>query len=372
MRILHVSTVYAPYKAGIANVVKEEATRLARRGHDIHVATLGEKNEKEVLDGVTVHRIKPGIRWGKAGLAFGILKLARREGWDAIHLHLPFFGISELFAVAMWFRWKPALVVTYHMDISMGGVKGLIAQVYRRLFLPTLRNRARHVCVASHDYARESWLADNWQKVKEKIRILPFGIDTVRFAPVDHDHEHVQLLFVGAMDAQHYFKGVDVLLEALKKLEGNGDWRLTLVGDGDLRPKYEIKTRELGLEDRVSFAGRVTDEDLPSYYAHASIFVFPSVDRSEAFGLVALEAQASGVPVVASDLDGVRTVVEHGATGLLVEPKNVEALAAGIETLMGDSVRREEMGQAARRRVKKTYAWDTHIGTLEGLYSRHL
>ncbi len=360
----------------MANVVKEEAERLVRLGHEVHVATLGQGRglrvegigSKEEMNGVVVRRMFALIRWGKAGLSFGALKLARSGGFDAVHLHLPFFGVAELFAIAMWFRWRPQMVVTYHMDLSIGGAKGLIAQVYRRVFLPTLLKGAYRICVASHDYARDSWLSDNWQKVKDRIEILPFGIDTDRFAPVHHDHDHVQLLFVGAMDRQHYFKGVDVLLAALMRLKESGDWRLTLVGDGELRQTYEMKAREFGLEDRIAFAGRVSDEELPVYYAHADIFVFPSIDRSEAFGLVALEAQASGVPVVASDLDGVRTVVEHGATGLLVEPKNVEALASGIETLMGSPERRKAMGGAARRRVKKTYAWDKHIETLEQIY----
>jgi len=181
-------------------------------------------------------------------------------------------------------------------------------------------------------------------------------------------HDAASLLFLGALDRHHYFKGLNVLLQAMARLRDRTDWRLTVAGDGDLKPMYEAMARERGLDDRVIFAGRVGDEEKARLYAEADVFVFPSIDRSEAFGLVALEAQASGTPVIASNLDGVRSVVKDEETGRLVPPKDDVALAAAIAWMIEHPNEREAMGECARRRVEAVFSWDRHMTALEALY----
>ena len=116
------------------------------------------------------------------------------------------------------------------------------------------------------------------------------------------------------------------------------------------------------------FVGRVDDDEKARLYRTSDVFVFPSLDRSEAFGLVALEAQASGTPVVASDLDGVRTVVRDGETGRLVPPGDEGALAAAIVWMMEHPVERKAMGERARRVVVERYDLRRHVTDLETIY----
>ena len=113
--------------------------------------------------------------------------------------------------------------------------------------------------------------------------------------------EEPMVLFVGALDPAHHFKGFPVLVDALQGLTGSG-WRLVVVGDGSLRASFEILAATHGLAGRVHFAGDVADESLPRYYRLADIHVLPSTARAEAFGLVVLEAAASGAPTIASSL----------------------------------------------------------------------
>jgi rhamnosyl/mannosyltransferase len=153
------------------------------------------------------------------------------------------------------------------------------------------------------------------------------------------------VLFVAALDEQHYFKGLHILLEAMVKVPGA---RLTVVGDGNLKNKYLQKAKELKIGDRVVFAGRVSDEELPQYYQEADLFCSASLDRSEAYGIVLMEAAASGLPAVATNIPGVRTVVEDGETGLLVPPNDAAALAEALRDLLGDSELLKKMGEAAR------------------------
>jgi glycosyltransferase involved in cell wall biosynthesis len=162
-------------------------------------------------------------------------------------------------------------------------------------------------------------------------------------------------LFVGGLDKPHYFKGVPKLLLAMTA-SALKDARLIIVGDGCLRPGFEAYARKIGVSGRTIFAGSVAEEELPAYYRLADAFAFPSLDRSEAFGIAALEALASGVPVVASDLPGVRTIVRDGETGRLAVPGSASSLAAGLGEILADEALRHRLGAAGRAMVERHYA----------------
>ncbi|CAA9543728.1 MAG: hypothetical protein AVDCRST_MAG73-2196 [uncultured Thermomicrobiales bacterium] len=142
-----------------------------------------------------------------------------------------------------------------------------------------------------------------------------------------------------------------------------------LVGDGDLRPSYERLRDDLGLGGRVAFAGRVPACDLPAVHRAADFLVLPSETRGEAFGMVLIEALASGRPVIATDLPGVRSVVAPNQDGLLVPPANPAALAAAIDHLAAmDPAERAAMGARGRHKVEQAYTWDRIGAQLDRLY----
>ena len=119
---------------------------------------------------------------------------------------------------------------------------------------------------------------------------------------------------------------------------------------------------------QIHFVGSVAPEDLPVYYRLAAIHVFPSTSGAEAFGLVALEAAASGIPTIASNLPGVRTVVKDEQTGLVASPGDATELVKAIERLLNDAPLREKLGSAARKRVVEEYSWDGLIERLLRVY----
>ncbi len=234
--------------------------------------------------------------------------------------------------------------------------------------------RADRVLVSSLDYAEHSALGK--LGLGSQIEELPFGIDLTRFHPGSEPSvregmgigpEQALALFVGGMDTPHAFKGVPVLLEALAHLP---DVPLTvaLVGDGDLRPVFEQTAIHLGLSSRVRFLGNVADGELPALYRAADLHVLPSTTRGEAFGMVALEAAASGIPSVVSDLPGVRTVVLDGETGLRVKPGDPDALAAALRRLVQEPGPRRALGAAARARAEHAFAWGPLMDRLEFVY----
>ncbi|HLU40167.1 MAG TPA: glycosyltransferase, partial [Planctomycetota bacterium] len=128
----------------------------------------------------------------------------------------------------------------------------------------------------------------------------------------------------------------------------------------------------LGLGERARFLGGLADADLPDAYRAADVVVLPSVGRGEAFGLVALEAAACARPVVASDLPGVRTVVREGATGKLVPPGDVGALAEALADLLADAARAQALGTAARTRVEAELTLEHALDRLLASYARLL
>ncbi len=376
LRIAHVTATYPPYRGGTGNVCFHDARELARRGHCVHVFTAAAPGypAESVGDGVHVHRFRPLVRVGNAPLTPQLV--VALHAFDVIHLHYPFLG-GEATALAARVRRIP-LVITYHQDVLLNGLLGGVERILRAsVGHITLRSAAR-VLFTSADYGRASHVRPMLRH--RQIGALANGVDASVFAPGAPSRELSEryraspgdrvVLLVAGLDRAHYFKGVDVLLSALAALPANV--KSVIVGDGDLRRQYEAAAAGLGLADRVSFAGRVADCDLPDYYRLADVTVLPSTTMGEAFGLVLLESLASGAPVIASNLPGVRTVVDHGRDGLLVPPADAAALAEAISRVFGDEMARKAMGLAGRRKVESRYDWQCIGEQLEEVYEQVL
>jgi glycosyltransferase involved in cell wall biosynthesis len=374
LRIAHVTATFPPYRGGTGNVCYHNARELARRGHAVHVFTAagGGLSGDEDRDGITIHRLRPLLRVGNAPILPGLFPALR--GFDVIHLHYPFFG-GEISALAARLSHTP-LVITYHQDVLLHGLMGAIERALRLTAgRATLRSAAR-LLFTSRDYGSASYVQPLLRGRQERIGELPNGVDTAAFRPGSGDSELRQrhrldaedrvALLVAGLDRAHYFKGVDVFLRALAQLPAT--MKGVIVGDGDLRASYETSAAALGLTERVRFAGRVSDDDLPRYYRLADVTVLPSVTMGEAFGLVLVESLACARPVIASNLPGVRTVVSHDRDGLLVEPTDPASLARALNTILHDRERSRAMGAQGRAKVEALYDW-TQIGArLEALY----
>ncbi len=362
MKIAHIVSTFPPYKGGMGMVAWQEARLLAGRGHGVTVFTPRYPGQvaREIIEGVRVERLRPLVCYGNAAILWQLPRVL--AGFDVAHLHYPFFGSAGLVA-----RAGQRLIIQYHMDVLRDDWLAGFFLWYARSVTPRLLARADRLIVSSFDYARSSAIAG---MVGEKMVEIPLGVDTELFKPSGDSLQHdPQILFVGGLDRPHYFKGLPVLLEAMRGLADEKiAAQLMVIGDGDLRVEYEALARTLGISDRVKFLGAVEAKDLRAWYAHADIFVLPSTDRSEAFGLVLLEAMSSGVPVIASDLPGVRTVVDPNVTGYLVPPRDVNALKNRLKELLADPTKREQMGAAGRKRVIEKYRWKDIVGELEKIY----
>lgn len=204
--------------------------------------------------------------------------------------------------------------------------------------------------------------------------IIPNGVDLELFHPdgskVERFHDgKINILFVGRLDER---KGIIPMVEAFARLvqKGEPNLRLLVIGDGYLSHRAKILARAEGVADRIEFLGAVSDEDLPNYYRCADIFCAPSVG-AESFGLVLLEAAASGLPVVAGNIPGYREVLTGVGAELLVEPHDVPGLVSKLESLISSKELRSKYIDWGTAETAK-YAWPTIAARIVNFYEKIL
>ena len=383
MKIAQIVSTYPPYYGGMGNVVLQTVSALTARGHEVTVLTPQYDAEKPAQREISTEQkkhaqmLRPSISFGNAARLPQIKKML--NDFDVVHLHYPFFGTANL--VKQWKKANPdkVLALTYHMDTRAPGLKGLLFSLYAKFYMPRILEVADVLIGSSFDYIDHSDAASIFKRRTDNAFELPFGVDVDRFAPrekpealfVKHglNPSVPTLVFVGGMDSAHYFKGIPVLLKALHVLKAQ-DFvvQAALIGDGNLRRQFEFEAQGLGLSESVRFVGSVSDRELPYYYNMGDVAVLPSISRAEAFGMVLLEAYASGLPVIASDLPGVRSVAMKA--GVVVTPGSAVQLAGRIQEFFDEQNNQKKWHVIARQVAMEEYSWPIIAEKLEMLYEQ--
>ncbi|MFA7315081.1 MAG: glycosyltransferase family 4 protein [Candidatus Magasanikbacteria bacterium] len=378
MKIAHIVCTYPPYYGGMGNTAFQMVSFLSLLGYEVEVFTPQYGSGKD--EGLSERKdfatkLKSPLQYGNAAYMPTIAR--ELDKFDLVHLHYPFFGTANLVR-----KWKlknknKPLVVTYHMDTRGDGIKGFIFKMYSKFWMPKILSVADKILVSSFDYIEHSDAKNFFLANKEKFVELPFGVDIDIFFPRQKNSNLLiknnlqtnlpTILFVGGMDVAHYFKGIEILLQALYLLKKNNVFVQTIfVGDGELKEKFVLEAKSMGLEDDAHFVGRISNEELPLYYNLADLFVLPSINTAEAFGVVLLEAMASGVPVIASDLPGVRTVARDG--GEVFPIKDFEALASLIKDYFAQKNNIDIYKKQVRKIAEQKYSWSSIVAKLDVVY----
>ncbi len=378
-RLAIVVCAWPPMAGGIGNNAYYQAKELAKLGYRVGVFSLFKK-ESLFLEEVESEKLPALFRFGHAGFLFGLCK--KLKTYDLIHFYYPFFGADlQLILFKLIFP-KKKVVLHYEMDPIGQGSAALYFRLHLFLFLPLSLALADKVGVLSFDHAENSYLAPYLKKYPDKFLELPNGIEADLFNKQEQDLllrqklglglDEKVIIFVGGLDRQHFFKGVDVLLESFKKLieGGNDNLKLLIVGDGDLRQEFEVQAERLEITPKVIFAGWVKNEELPKYYNLADVFVLPSVKSTESFGIVIAEAQACGLPAVISNWPGSRQTILENETGYLVNPGDVDELAEKIKKILDNNDLAAEMGDKAAINAKEKYDWKNIARKMDELYQK--
>lgn len=371
MRILHIGKYYAPERGGIERSMQDLAESSVARGN--HVAALVHqrpgtwRHATGTRAGVEVHRV--GCYGAllytplSPGFPFQLRRVLAAFKPDLLHLHLP--NPSSFAALLLAQARRLPWVVHWHADVPADAPDWRLRAAYRayRPFEQAMLRRARAIIATSQPYLDASSALAPW---RSKVSVVPLGIGPAPAALATEPWPlptGLRLLAVGRLSR---YKGFDVLLAALVQVP---DASLVLVGAGECERELRAQALELGLQDRVGFAGALDDDRLASAYASADALVLPSIDRGEAFGLVLLEAMRAGLPAVASEVagSGIGFVVEDGKCGLLVPPRDAGALASALSRLE-DPALRARMGTAAHARWADAFTLEREADRVHAIY----
>ncbi|MEU4238176.1 glycosyltransferase family 4 protein [Actinoplanes sp. NPDC026619] len=366
--------VVAPYFPPKIGGVENYAERVAAAVHGspemrvvvITTNTAGWRSTLDVTGGVPVIRLGTWARLSNTPLSplwpMQLRRRLRRFHVDVINVHLPVPGLGDL-AIAV--RGRRPVVLTYHAG-SMRKGKPLADAViagYEQRVLPRAFARAGVLVAVS-----PASLASGYPGA---VQITP-GVDPHRFTAGPPPSTRARtLIYVGRMDRSSAWKGVDVLVRAFAAIGDLPGVRLRLIGAGDAIADLAGLARQLGVLDRVDFAGELRGDDLVAAMQEAAVAVLPSRSAAESFGMALIEAMSCGTPVIGSDIGGIPYVLTHDVTGLLVPPDDALALAGACRRVLTDGALADRLADAGRRHATQCYAWaplmDRYLGIFRSL-----
>jgi rhamnosyl/mannosyltransferase len=368
MKVLQLCKFFPPVAGGMESVVFELAEGLAGRGVEVDVlcADLGPQTVTERR--AAGYRVTRVGSWGRllatsvAPALFGEFRRAR-QGCDIVHVHMP----DPLAALALWLAPPSArLVVHWHSDV----VRQRIGRIFYAPLQRWLLGRADAVIATSAAYAAASPWLRRWAG---KTIVVPIGIGDNAGRRNAAAAEAIRQRFgnrriVFSLGRMSPYKGFDVLIDAAARLPGHSV--VVVGGEGEMFERHRQSVVARGLTDKIVFVGRISDEELPAYFEAAHVFCLASTLRSEAYGVVLVEAMAMGVPVVATDIagSGVPWVNESGVTGLNVPVGDSKALADALMTIIDDQTLAERFSAAGRRRYLEHFTASAMVDSTLRLY----
>ncbi len=365
MRIGLVTADFFPNVGGVAAHVVELGRALAQIGHEVHVFTLPLGQEvaaESQLHGMTVHRPrvfkgKPFFTWGMHRV---LTKYLHKHSLDFVHVH----GLRPLEAT----RGLPVPVIfTNH---TSGFLQRIQKGAFERWRVARRMSHLAAVLAPSHELAQAT-IDIGYQG---RVEFVANGVDVQRFQPAEQtlratwgvQPDEVALLLARRLVEKN---GVCVFANAINRLVGQ-KIRVIFAGDGAERPAVEAILRAGGMHDRCVFLGNIPNAQMPQVYQSADISVLPSF--YEATSITGLESMACGLPLIGTRVGGIPTLIQHGDTGLLVEPHSPQQLADSMSTLVSDAATRSAMGAKGRQRACDHFSWTRIAEQTAAIYSECL
>ena len=372
MKIVHIGKYYPPIPGGIESVVRDVAVEQVRQGHGVWVLSHwnrpGRGMVRELREGVNLLRIPimGTVAYTTLAPKFpGVLdRVIRTVQPDVIHVHMP--NMAPFWLLKK--KHKAPIVIHWHSDVLTSCKDLPLVCLYPgyALFERWLLARAAAIIPTSGEYLKRSFAL---RAVKKKCTVVPLALDPSRMTSFGDASDHGQPLIVSA-GRFTYYKGFDVLLRAASLLPSQV--RVVIAGDGQLRPKLLNEVERRGLGDKVSLPGRISDQELHAFMAKSTVFCLPSTDRTEAFGMVLLEAMYYARPLVSTRVagSGMQEVNKHGINGLQVDPGDETSLAQAIEFFLNNPDEARKMGERGKKRVENEFHITTMVRQLSDVYSQ--
>jgi phosphatidylinositol alpha-mannosyltransferase len=365
LNVLMVTDAYYPYPSGVSEYVHCLSNALRDLGHkvDIVATSFGKKQDSE-YDAIRIGKVlyvPLNKSYATVPVGFGVpakMKyLAQDSRYDVIHLNGPIFPNLSYFALKYS---RTRTISTFHT--SSEKVSGFGGSSFKRIFGNI--NAKIDVMIAVSKQAQRT----NEMYIPGTYHIVPLGIDVRRFTPQGDKCSEIarnSILFVGRMDPR---KGLHRLLRAFRVVKREmPDAVLYVVGSGPAHAKYERMAVDYGIRDAIVFKGAVSISQLPEYFRSATVYTSPA-EGGESFGLVLLEAMASGAPVVASRIAGYDEVIEDGRNGLMVDTDDPAAYSECLLKVLQSAKLRHSLIAEGLKDVTTKYSWDIIGRRIEQFY----
>lgn len=374
MKILHICKYYPPDPGGIESFVQDLAEAQAGSGHRVRVLSHASNQvgpaAPEEVHRVLVTRIKT---WGQLAYApvspsFGLCLFSCLRSFqpDVVHVHMP--NTSAFWLLLR--RQLPRVVVHWHADVAGSALNPKLKWLYRMYqpFEKRLLVRSHTIICTSKPYLDSSL---SLRPFRDKCRIVPLGLNPDRFLlhpEADGPPLAEGGFFVLSVGRFAYYKGFEHLIRAATRLP---EARFCIAGDGERYHQMQQLVRDLSLSDRIDLPGQVSHSRLVDLLRSCDLFCLPSVERTEAFGMVLLEAMCCGKPLITTAIpgSGVSVVNKPGLTGLQVPVNDPEALAQAIRTYIQHPEIRIKMGRQACERFHNNYHIQHTVKLIDDIYA---
>ncbi len=384
MRVLHIGKYYPPFAGGIEHFLADLLPPLKKQGVTVAALVHDEQPRRGGLlptpsDTIPIYRAPCYGRLLYAPVSptfpFWLNRVIREFQPDLLHLHLP--NTSAFWAMMIPAARRLPWVIHWHADVVASAIDQRLALAYRlyRPFEQCLLATSRAVIATSPPYLQASTALTPWH---DRCRIIPLGLDPARIPDPDlAAQERVAALWgetsfkVLAIGRLTYYKGHDTLIQAVPLLDSG---RVLIVGTGEHRARLEALIHSLNLNQRVSLPGFQSEADLNALLASCDVLCLPSLERTEAFGLVLLEAMRFGKPVVVSDIpgSGAGWVTRQAGHGLLTPTGDSDALAAALQKLRDDPEQRARLGHAGAEALRRQFGITSVAANIIHLYRQIL
>lgn len=388
MKVLHVGKYFPPYAGGMETYLKDLMVAQRRSGLEchalVHRSGISYRSTREDYSAagqvLAVSRAAVWLRMMftpiSPTLPWILNRLIKQEQPDLLHLHMP--NVSAFWALLLPAARRLPWIIHWHSDVVASRHSTALRLFYTlyRPFERALLRQSRAVIVTSPPYAQSSLPLRDY---REKTRVVPLGIDDRAYLdstpqsdadqpPSAASNPPMRVLATGRLS---YYKGFEYLIRATALTE---QIEVHIVGSGDLLDELKRLSEKLGLQGRVFLHGHLPDSDLVKQYHLCDCLCLPSIERTEAFGMVLLEAMACGKPTVISDVEGsgMGWVVEHEGTGLKVSPADVEGLAGALRQLQANREKARNLGERGREKFYRQFHIDQSAAGVTRVYNEVL
>lgn len=344
------------------------ANQLALHGNDVHLCYVSNQKPAmdKYIDGVFLYELKVPAPYGYYLNMLQLKKIIRKIKPDILNAHYS----SGYGTLARLVNFSPYLLSVYGSDVYDFPYQ---KKMNMRIIKKNLR-AADQIASTSHAMARQTASLVNMPV--SKIHITPFGVDIEKFSNkcANKDTNKIIIGSIKKLSPKYGIKygilAIEYLVKKLRKDHNNLNIEYRIYGEGEEKQELDLLAKECGISNIVKFMGRIPHEVVPQVLNEMDIFLGNSILDSESFGVAIVEAMACEVPVIVTDVDGFKEVVDNGDSGIMVPRKNPKAMAEEINKLIEYPELRKEIGQKQRKRVIENYNWIDNVKKMEGIYKK--